>query len=166
MRNTIITLALISLLGAPALLAQSSQANDEESAVISVLTGYAAAIESKDIQEIEKYVVTTDAFTVFEGGSVNRGWADYRDNHLAPELKEFQEIQYRYDNIEARVRGDMAYATLKYAISVKMKTRDVSAKGLATAVLVKDQGTWKITHMHTSRIRERRPKESKTDGKK
>lgn len=55
------------------------------------------------MSEIEKYMVTTDAFTIFEGGHINWGWADYRDNHLGPELKEFSEIQYSYGDIKAHL---------------------------------------------------------------
>ena len=60
-----------------------------------------------------------------------------------------------YQNIKAQVLGDMAYATLKYNIAIKMKEREVSGEGLATAVLIKKAGQWKIQHMHTSRIPKR-----------
>ncbi|MFB3040665.1 MAG: nuclear transport factor 2 family protein [Candidatus Poribacteria bacterium] len=49
----------------------------------------------------------------------------------------------------------MAYATLKYNIYIKMKEREISAEGLATAVLLKKTGQWKIQHMHTSKIPKR-----------
>ena len=50
----------------------------------------------------------------------------------------------------------MAYATLKYNIAIKMKEREeVSGEGLATAVLIKKAGQWKIQHLHTSRIPKR-----------
>jgi ketosteroid isomerase-like protein len=134
---------------------------DQAAAVVETLTKYAAAVQSKDIPEIEKYVVTTDEFTTFEGGNSNEGWTDYRDNHLAPELKEFLEVQYSYQDIKPHVMGKMAYATLKYNIAVKMKERDASAKGLATVILTQQDGGWKILHMHTSRIRKPKPDNQK-----
>jgi peroxiredoxin len=58
-----------------------AQGGDDVAAVTETLTKYAAAVQSKDMAEIEKYVVTTDDFTIFEGGHVNSGWADYKDHH-------------------------------------------------------------------------------------
>ena len=132
-----------------------AQENNASHAVKETLKSYAAAIESKDMDEIEKYVVTSEDFTIFEGGHINWGWPDYRDNHLTPELKAFLEFQYNYEDIKAQVMGHMAYATLKYNIAIKMKEREVSGEGLATAVLIKKTGQWKIQHMHTSRIPKR-----------
>ena len=132
-----------------------AQENNGSHAVAETLKNYAAAVESKNIAEVEKYVVTSEDFTIFEGGHINWGWPDYRDNHLAPELKSFLEFQYNYEEIKARVLGDMAYATLKYNIYIKMKEREISGEGLATAVLLKKAGQWKIQHMHTSKIPKR-----------
>lgn len=116
------------------------------------LRNYAAAVESKDMAEIEKYVVTGEQFSMFEGSHVNLGWADYRDHHLGPELKDFLELQYDFENIKPRVSGNFAYATLKYRIHVRMTEREATGEGLATVILVKQGDGWKIQHMHTSRI--------------
>ncbi len=145
---------LFLILGVGLIFAQGDRKTESED-VVQTLKSYAAAVQSKDIDEIEKYVITSEDFTVFEGGHINWGWPDYRDNHLAPELKAFLEFQYNYQNIKAQVLGDMAYATLKYNIAIKMKEREVSGEGLATAVLIKKAGRWKIQHMHTSRIPKR-----------
>jgi len=83
------------------------------------------------------------------------GWLDYRINHLGPELKSFLEFRYNYEDIKVQVMGDMAYATLKYSIAIKMKEREVSGESLETAVLIKKSEAWKIQHMHTSRIPKR-----------
>ena len=107
------------------------------------------------MQEVEKYVITSEDFTIFEGGHINWGWVDYRDHHLGPELKQFIEFQYGYEEIKPHVFGGIAYATAKYNLAIKMKERQVSGKGLMTAVLVKHDGQWKIRHMHTSRIPKR-----------
>ncbi len=131
---------------------------DEHEAVEKTLKNYAAAIASKDISKVEKYVVTDESFTVFEGGHVNNGWADYRDHHLAPELKQFDSIDYGYDNIKVEVDENMAFATFKYKIAIKMKERNIQAEGLGTAILVSTPSGWKIRHLHTSRSPRRKPK--------
>ena len=145
---------LFLILGVGSIFAQEDRKTESE-AVLETLQNYAAAVQSKDIATVEKYVVTSDDFTVFEGGHINWGWVDYRDHHLAPELKQFLAFQYGYENIKPHVFGDIAYATLKYNIDIKMKEREVTGEGLATAVLVKQEGSWRIRHMHTSRIPKR-----------
>ncbi len=145
---------LFLILGVGVIFAQEEQKNESET-VVQTLQNCAAAVQSKDMAAVEKYVVTSEDFTMFEGGHINWGWIDYRDHHLGPELKQFLEFKYGYDDIKPHVFGDIAYATLKYDIAVKMKEREFSSQGLATVVLVRQNGSWKIRHMHTSRIPKR-----------
>ncbi|MFQ5627914.1 MAG: nuclear transport factor 2 family protein [bacterium] len=42
--------------------------------------------------------------------------------------------------------------TLKSSIAVKMEAREFEGESLATAILAKIGGGWKIKHLHTSRI--------------
>ncbi|MGH7454411.1 MAG: nuclear transport factor 2 family protein [bacterium] len=129
--------------------------------VIETLNQYVAAVQSKSMPEIEKHVVANEAFSMFEGSHINWGWVDYRDNHLGPELKEFKSIQYSFHDIKTHVSGDMAYATFKSHIAVKMASREVEGESLATAILMKTANGWKIQHMHTSRIPPKKPEEKK-----
>jgi ketosteroid isomerase-like protein len=70
-------------------------------------------------------------------------------------------IHYSFHDVKPHVSGDMAYATLKYHIAVKMESREVEGEGLATAILMKTANGWKIQHMHTSRIPPKKPEEKK-----
>ena len=153
-RFSVTVTVLFLILGVGVIFAQGDQKTDSET-VVQMLKKYAAAVRSMDIDEMEKYVVTSDDFSMFEGGHINWGWVDYRDHHIAPEFKTFLEFKYNYEDIKAQVLGDMAYATLKYDMTIKMKEREISGKGLATVVLIKQDGKWKIQHMHTSRIPKR-----------
>ncbi len=157
------TRSLICFIGLVLMSSVFAQPNNDNSsaAVTETLTQYAAAVQSKNLSEVEKYVVATEAFSMFEGGHINWGWVDYRDNHLGPELKEFEEIQYSFSDIEAHVSGDMAYATFKSHIAVKMESREVEGESLATAILMKTANGWKIQHLHTSRIPPKKPEEKK-----
>lgn len=150
MKKPIATAVLLTLgLAASAALAQGDK---EAAAVTSALANYAAAIQNKDLGAVEKYVVAGDDFSMFEGGHINWGWADYRDHHLGPELKQFLQITYSFAEIKPHVYGQMAYATLKSSIVVKMEGREFEGESLATVVLRKTDDGWKIQHMHTSRI--------------
>ncbi len=133
--------------------------SQEEQAVVDALNSYAAAFAAKDMDLIESHVITDDRFSSLEGTFQDLGWASYR-KHLEPEMAVFGETQYAFSNIRPYVSGDMAYATLDYQMDVVIMSdqfeggkHPVSMKGKATMVLAKQDGAWKIQHMHTARAR-------------
>lgn len=131
---------------APASLAQTA----EEKAVRDVLTREAAAVEKGDLSALDKIWANSEDVTVFESGHANYGWTDYRNNHLAPELKEFQNTKYSFSDLKIKVDGKTAWATFKYALEASIGGRNIQSGGLATAVLEKRDGRWQIVHWHSS----------------
>ena len=132
-------------------------ANNEASAVEAWLRGYDAAFNAKDLERLASFYHPD--VTIYEGGGINNGWVDYRDHHLGPELKAFENLQFGHSNTKVTVLpgGQSAYATSEYSIKAKMGERQIDSTGLETLVLVKGaDGTWKIRHSHTS-SRPRRP---------
>ena len=99
---------------------------------------------------LEKTWANDPSVTVFESGHANYGWADYRDNHLGPEMKEMKNTRYNPSDIKVKVSGDTAWATFKYAISADVGARHVDGAGVGTAVLEKRGQSWKIVHWHSS----------------
>lgn len=138
-----------TLFGLILLTVVAAQTN-EEKAVISVLTQDAVAVEKGDLTALDKLWANDESVTVFEGGHANYGWNDYRNNHLAPELKEFKNTKYSFSDLKVKVDGKTAWATFKYALSADVGTRHVDAGGLGTAVLEKRNSEWRIVHWHSS----------------
>jgi uncharacterized protein (TIGR02246 family) len=142
-RRILLTLCTVAL-GASTMAAQ-----DDADKIKTWLQGYDAAFGAKDLNKLATFYHPD--VTIFEGGGVNRGWVDYRDHHLGPELKDFQNLQFSHSNVVVRMLGpDAAYVTADYAIKGRMGDRDVDGGGLATLVLVRDGSAWKIRHSHTS----------------
>lgn len=140
------TLALVALVlaGARTAGAQSSQAD-----IIAFFEAYDAAFVAKDLEKLA--TMYHPDVTIFEGSGINRGWVDYRDNHLGPELKAFQDLHWAHSNIVVHMLGESAaYVTADYAIKYRSGERAVDSGGIATHVLVKDKGVWKIRHSHTA----------------
>ena len=136
--------------------AAGTQSNDVATIEAS-LKGYDAAFNAKDLEKLATFYHPD--VTIYEGGGINNGWIDYRDRHLGPELKSFEDLQFGHSNIRVTVLpgGQSAYATSEYSIKAKMGERVLDSGGLETLVLVKaGDGTWKIRHSHTS-SRARRP---------
>ena len=144
------------------LIAQGAEAGtqtsgDAAAAVEAWLKGYDAAFTAKDLDRLATFYHPD--VTIYEGGGINNGWIDYRDRHLGPELKSFENLQFGHSNIKVTILpgGQSAYATSEYAIKAKIGERVLDSSGLETLVLVKGaDGTWKIRHSHTS-SRPRRP---------
>ncbi len=127
----------------------SAQTN-EVKAVTDVLTREARAVEKGDLTALDKIWANSDDVTVFESGHANYGWNDYRNNHLAPELKEFKNTKYTFSNLKVKVDGKTAWATFKYTLSAEIEARKIESGGLATAILEKREGKWRIVHWHSS----------------
>lgn len=115
-----------------------------------VLTQYTAAVERGDLAAIEKLWSNDESVTVIENGHANYGWADYRDHHLGPELKEMKNVKYALSDIKVNLSGHSAWATFKYTIAADLKERHVEGGGLGTAVLQHGANGWQIVHWHTS----------------
>ena len=116
------------------------------------LTSYEAAFSSKDLTRLAAFYHPD--VTIYEGGSVNTGWADYRDHHLGPELEEMQSPTFSRSNVSVHMldkEGRAAYVTSEYRLKTRLKDRDIDATGLETLIVVKGaDGAWKIRHSHTS----------------
>ena len=124
-----------------------AQSGDAE--ILAFFKTYDAAFNARDLQKLA--TLYHPDVTIFEGAGINRGWADYRDNHLGPELKAFQDLQWAHSNIVVHLLGaSAAYVTADYAIKYKTGERVVDSGGIATHVLVKEGGQWKIRHSQTA----------------
>ena len=135
----------------------AGQAAGDAASVESWLRGYDAAFMTRDVAKLAGFYHPD--VTIYEGGGVNNGWADYRDNHLGPELKAFQDLQFAHSNTKVTLLpgGESAYATSRYTIKAKMGDRLLDSEGLETLLLVKSADGWKIRHSHTSSRPARRP---------
>ena len=132
-------------------------AGGEQAAIETWLKGYDTAFNGKDLEQLATFYHPN--VTIYEGAGINNGWADYRDRHLGPELKAFQNLQFAHADTKVTMHpgGQSAYATSRYTLKAKMGERDIDSEGLATYVLTKASGgTWQIRHSHTS-SRARRP---------
>jgi ketosteroid isomerase-like protein len=138
------TLAVCLLTLAP-VAAQSG----EEQKILAWLKGYDAAFLSKDLNRIAAFYHPD--VTIYEGAGVNTGWADYRDHHLGPELKAFENLEFGHTNYVVHMLGDRAaYVTSEYFIKAKFNERMLDSIGRETLILEKQaDGSWKIRHSHT-----------------
>lgn len=156
MRKVAVLLCLLLLL-AGFTSAQKGTAGSDTASIEKLLADYDAAFNAKDLQKLGTFYHPD--VTIYEGGGVDKGWPAYRDGHLGPELKAFENLQFGHSDREIHVRDDgrTAYAISSYTLKARMGDRDVDSGGLETLVLIKGaDGRWVIRHSHTS-SRPRRP---------
>ncbi|MCU0624903.1 MAG: nuclear transport factor 2 family protein [Gemmatimonadaceae bacterium] len=142
-----------ALLGLSApLQAQSARSADVRAAEAAVRAVFAAG-ERGDLAALDT-LYAGDSLTIVEGAGINRGWSDYRDHHLGPELKEMKNFRYRPFEIEPRVHGDMAWVTFRYALQADMNGRAVDALGRGTMILERrgrgSAARWVVRHSQTA----------------
>lgn len=127
------------------------QANQEEPGadIIAFFARYDEAFTAKDLDRLA--TMYHPDVTVYEGGGINPGWADYRDRHLGPELRSFTNLKFGHQNVKVQMLGsDAAYVTAEYVLSRTQNDREVKSGGLATYVVIRRDGNWVIRHSHTS----------------
>ncbi len=135
----------------------TSQAGATEAPILDMLHAYDAAFNAKDLDALGRFY--DPAVTIFEGGGINNGWADYRDHHLGPELQAFTNLQFGHRNSQVRMLGtDAALVTSEYFLKARLKAEDIDATGLETLLLSRQpDGRWMIRHSHTSSRRRPAP---------
>jgi ketosteroid isomerase-like protein len=126
----------------------------DEAAIREALLKSASTFEKNDLPGAASVWANDESLTIFESGHANYGWADYRDNHLVPEMGEMKNTKYAISDMKIHLAGNTAWVTLKYTISADVtdngKPRHVDGAGLGTAVLEKREGKWRIVHWHSS----------------
>jgi uncharacterized protein (TIGR02246 family) len=128
--------------------AHHAQGNQEQE-IVAFFKAYDAAFTAKNLDSLA--TMYHPDVTVYEGGGINPGWADYRDRHLGPELKSFENLAFSHNNVKVQtLSADAAYVTADYSLGRTADGRQVTSGGLATYVLIRQEGRWIIRHSHTS----------------
>ncbi len=145
--------AASAVLAHPLMLPERLLPQDDVARASAVLRAVFAAAERGDLAALDT-LYAGDSLTVVEGAGINRGWADYRDHHLGPELKTMKNFHYRPVDVVVRVSGQYAWATFRYDLKGEMNGRHIDNVGRGTAILERQNagvGTrWVVRHTQTS----------------
>lgn len=121
----------------------------DKTAIMQTLSNYKAKIESLDTSGIIQLFVTNSR--VIEQGKDEGTIGHYLQHHLGPELKDFKSFKFNNYKVEVNVTGNYAYTTESYGYIITLKDdKEIKSNGLATSVLQKIKGVWKIVQSHSS----------------
>lgn len=121
-----------------------------EDDVRAVLAQYKAALEARDLTGVE--ALFTEGNEVIENGKVEGTYLDYRDHHIGPELAHIESFAFSDYVVRVRFEGPVALSTetYRYTLRLKDKAEPIVRQGVASSVLVQNEGHWRIVSHHSS----------------
>jgi ketosteroid isomerase-like protein len=150
---TSLILLLVVMLTPTLASSQGTQASDTAQVRATIEALFAAA-ERGDLAALDT-LYAGEQLTVIEGTGIDRGWTQYRDEHLVPELEAFRNFEYRPSEIEAHVAGDLGWAIFRYTLRADYREQELDHVGRGTAILERRGDRWVVRHTQTtSRSRE------------
>ena len=126
----------------------------DENAVIKVMKSYKDALQKLTTEGT--FELFAENSRVFESGGVEGTFKHYIEHHLGPELGHFDSFTFSDYKIDVEVDGPYAFTTETYIYTIVLKPDDngkkrtISKKGVATSILKKIDGQWKIIKTHSS----------------
>jgi len=135
----------------------------EKESVVAVLRQYKDAVENLTTENTAQ--LFAEDSQVYESGGSEGSYKDYEGHHLAPELKYFKSFKFNNYKVDVRIDMPFAFTTETYIYEIVIKAnpekgreeRVITKKGVATSVLKKSDGQWKILRTHSS-SRDYKPK--------
>lgn len=138
-----VTLALALGLGA-----WQTQSPGPEDDVRGVIERFEQGLAARDLSKIEPLMAAD--MVAFENGHRNDGWQDFRDNHLAPEMKE-PAPPMQSQLVHISVTPGMAWGYTKTTMTLTRKSGEkVEATLWSVYVLEKREDQWKIAMLDWS----------------
>lgn len=141
----VLSFVLLSILVCSGALAQT-----DEQKVKDVLSSYKNALEKLDVKGTDVLFVANSQ--IIESGKVEGTYQDYLAHHIGSELGDFTSFKFDPYNVVVTIAGEYAFAveTYNYTIVLKKDNSEIKRKGVASSFLKKENGAWKIVHMHNS----------------
>lgn len=125
--------------------------------VAKVLERYRAAFAARSTDKLAE--VVDPELLVLEGTTKNVGWPDYRDNHIGPEMKEWESLTYSDPVVvDSEVAGDSAWAVTQATVTIVSGGKPMTIDASETLILRRREGEWRIRHIHWSGRRRPEPK--------
>jgi ketosteroid isomerase-like protein len=143
----VLGLAFTVLLVLSSAAAQSPAASPEAN-VRRVIEQFEQGVAARDLSKIEPLMAQD--MVAFENGHRNDGWADFRDNHLVPEMQE-PAPPMKSEFVRMAATQEMGWGYTKTTMTLTRKGGEkVEAVLWSMYVLEKREGAWKIVALDWS----------------
>lgn len=92
----------------------------------------------------------SDQVKIYEGGYVESSKSEYQSHHLAADIAFAKATDYAVLKREVSIWGDTAVSTTEGKTTGEYRGRAINSLGTETMVMRRDQGQWRISHIHWS----------------
>jgi ketosteroid isomerase-like protein len=133
---------------------QNRDLETEKETVLEVMKSYKDALQNLTTEGT--FELFTKDSKVFESGGVEGTYSHYIEHHLGPELGHFKSFTFSDYEVDVQVDAPYAFTTETYIYTIvlnpddKGNSRTIKKKGVATSILKKIDGKWKIIKTHSS----------------
>lgn len=148
------TILMLIMFASGQMFSQNEDSGTEKEAVLKVMKSYKDALQNLTTEGT--FELFAEDAEVFESGGVEGTYANYIEHHLGPELGHFKKFEFSDYKIDAKVDLPYAFTTETYIYTIvlnpdeKGESRTIKKKGVATSILKKMDGKWKIIKTHSS----------------
>ena len=113
-----------------------------------VVLAFHQALETgnKDLARVQ----LADDVTIYEGGRVERSADEYAHHHMLSDMKYLASMKSKTLEHQVTVLGNTAISASRSHTQGTYKGKERDYQGMETMVLEKQNGEWKIKHIHWS----------------
>lgn len=101
---------------------------------------------NKDLARVQ----LADDVTIYEGGRVERSADEYAHHHMLSDMKYLASMKSKTLEHQVTVLGNTAISASRSHTQGTYKGKERDYQGMETMVLEKQNGEWKIKHIHWS----------------
>ena len=114
---------------------------------------YAASVNELDMDLAASIWSRTDDVTFIQPRGHQRGWDQVKNNFYLGAMNNFSQRDLKVSDLKVQLLGeDAAWGEFYWEFNATFKKdgQEISSKGRETQVWKKEQGRWKIVHVHYS----------------
>lgn len=146
MNKNLITIPILAL---AVLMYACNDSAKPQNTVNEVLDLFVSSVNDKNLEPLNAFF--SSEAKIYEQGSIDDSWEQYRDGHLGKEIEEMQNIAFSIDVADLLINKEMALLRGKYLIKGELHDQQINSAGLVTISMQVEDGMWKIIHLQFSR---------------
>lgn len=128
--------------------ADASTVEPPARAAAAVVDAFHAALAKGDL-EGAKALLAADAL-IYESGGAERGKAEYASHHLPGDAAFTAATKRTVTRRTGHAAGAMAWIASEATVTGIFKERAINSTSVETMILSREQGAWRIAHVHWS----------------
>jgi ketosteroid isomerase-like protein len=146
-----LTIGLCALLATAG--AAGAKESDDQAKIGKILQDIVDAAQKKELDRLDAFHAYGPKFSKFEDDGLGRQDAATGKKGEHDALTGVKAFNAKINDLKVDVFGNTAVATMVLAYDVDTGKEKMSGKDRTTMVFVKETGTWKIVHEHSSPLK-------------